>query len=262
MKTSANQIAHSYIPTGRAKCQLYSRTRHCLLYCALTIEPKGATNFDKTSNQPLFKISDLKMDQIEDLNLELPDIAEWAEFDGILDLGSDGASSLSSPNHYSTSSSCSSPFSTGSSVSPLDSPDPTFTDQQLFGGGSSLKCETGSGVSTKKRTPRTRRTRKSSSHRSGETKHKRNERERRRVKKLSDAFISLRDSVPYCVGDKKLSKLETLKYALYYMYTLSRMLYEDDMRKRASNTEQWLALQQDQLRKSQVRIIAHHFVLT
>jgi len=72
------------------------------------------------------------------------------------------------------------------------------------------------------------------------------------VKKLSDAFISLRDSVPYCVGDKKLSKLETLKCALYYMYSLSSMLYEDDMRQSAAKTEQWLTLQQNEIQKNQV----------
>lgn len=212
--------------------------------------------FCKTSSQPLFKISDLKMDQVEDLNLELQfaDIPEWPDLDGILELGSDGTSPLSSPNHYSTGSSCSSPFSTGSSLSPLNSPDPTLTDQQLFS-VTGAKCE--SGVTSKKRASRGRRTRKGSQ-RSGETKHKRNERERRRVKKLSDAFINLRDSVPYCVGDKKLSKLETLKYALYYMYTLSGMLYEDDMRKRAVKTEQWLAIQQDELRKSQVSATRRH----
>ena len=252
MKSSANQLLRMSIPTGRAKCQLYVRTRHCLLYCVPYNWMQRSNAFDKASNKPLFKISDLKMDHMEDLNLELqfPDISEWPEFDGILELGSDGASPLSSPNHYSTSSSCSSPFSSGSSLSPLNSPDPSFTDQQLFGVGT-VKSETETGSGTKKRGTRSRRTRKSSQ-RSGETKHKRNERERRRVKKLSDAFISLRDSVPYCVGDKKLSKLETLKYALYYMYTLSRMLYEDDMRKRAVKTEQWLALQQDELRKNQV----------
>ena len=194
-----------------------------------------------------------KMDQFEELNLELQiaDMSDWAEFDGIAELDFDGASSLSSPNNYSTSSSCSSPFSIESSQSPLSSPDPVTIDQQLFGAGT-VKCESGSRETTKKRASRGRRTRKSSQ-RSGETKHKRNERERRRVKKLSDAFINLRDSVPYCVGDKKLSKLETLKYALCYMYTLQAMLYEDDMRQRASKTEQWLTLQQNELRKTQVR---------
>ena len=194
------------------------------------------------------------MDPIEDLNLELqlPEFADWADFDGILDFGSDGTSPLSSPSHYSTGSSCSSPFSAGSSESPVHSPDPCVTDQQFYTNTSIQgEREQPSKVDTKRRAARSRRSRKASQ-RSGETKHKRNERERRRVKKLSDAFISLRDSVPYCVGDKKLSKLETLKYALYYMYTLSRVLYEDDMRKRASKTEQWLAVQQEELKKNQV----------
>jgi len=189
------------------------------------------------------------MDQFEELNLELH-MSDWHDIDGILDLGSDGASSLSSPNDYATSSSCGSPFSSGSSLSPLNSPDPITTDQQLFNVGN-VKCESQLGDTTKKRASRGRRTRKSSQ-RSGETKHKRNERERRRVKKLSDAFISLRDSVPYCVGDKKLSKLETLKCALYYMYSLSSMLYEDDMRQSAAKTEQWLTLQQNEIQKNQV----------
>ena len=196
------------------------------------------------------------MDHIEDLSLELPlpEITDWADFDGILDLGSDGASSLSSPSHYSSSSYCSSPFSSGSSGSPLHSPDPALTDQQLFGSAAN-ECEQEQvrSVTTKKRASRSRRVRKSSQ-RSGETKHKRNERERRRVKKLSDAFASLRDSVPYCVGEKKLSKLETLKYALYHMHTLSRMLFEDDMRKSAAKTEQWIAMQQEH-RKNQVRSV-------
>ena len=194
------------------------------------------------------------MEQFDELNLELqiPDIPGWAEFDGILELDSDGTSPLSSPNHFSAGSSCSSPYSSASSLSPLNSPDPASIDQQLFGVGN-VKYEAGSEETTKKRASRGRRTRKSSQ-RSGETKHKRNERERRRVKKLSDAFISLRDSVPYCVGDKKLSKLETLKYALYYMYTLQTMLVEDDMRQRAAKTEQWLTIQQNEFRKNQVRI--------
>lgn len=197
------------------------------------------------------------MDHIEDLSLELPlpEITDWADFDGILDLGSDGASSLSSPSHYSSSSYCSSPFSSGSSGSPLHSPDPALTDQQLFGSAANECVQQVRSVTTKKRASRSRRVRKSSQ-RSGETKTKRNERERRRVAKLSDAFDSLRDSVPYCVGDKKQSKLETLKYALYHMHTLSRMLFEDDMRKSAAKTEQWIAMQQEEHRKNQVRFVA------
>ena len=196
------------------------------------------------------------MEQIDDLSLELPlpEITDWAELDGILDLGSAGTSPLSSPSHYSSGSYCSSPFSTGSSTSPFDSPDPTINDQQLFG-SAIVKAEPSEQTTTnnsRKRATRTRRTRKSTQ-RSGETKHKRNERERRRVKKLSDAFVSLRDSVPCCVGDKKLSKLETLKYALYYMYNLSSMLYEDDFRKRSIQTEQWLAMSQEQTKINQVR---------
>ncbi len=209
------------------------------------------------------------MEPIDDLSLGIPlsEISEWTEFDDILDLGSAGTSPLSSPSHYSSGSHCSSPFSTGSSGCSLDSPDPLVIDQQLFG---TLKTESvqKAGSDSKKKTGKLRRSRKSTQ-RSGETKHKRNERERRRVKKLSDAFVSLRDSVPSCIGDKKLSKLETLNYALYYMHNLSAMLYEDDYRKRSVQTNQWLsAMNQTQDKPSptttQVRFlsiyISDHFI--
>ncbi len=203
------------------------------------------------------------MEQIDDLSLELPlpEITDWAEFDDILDLGSAGTSPRSSPSHYSSGSHCSSPFSIGGdSGCALDSPDPLITDQQLFGSSAPItESSEQTGISSsKKKTTRTRRTRKTTQ-RSGETKHKRNERERRRVKKLSDAFINLRDSVPSCVGDKKLSKLETLNYALCYMHNLSAMLYEDDFRSRAVQTNQWLAAMNRE--KSTVNQVSFIFLL-
>eukprot|EP00794_Sanderia_malayensis_P012847 gene12847-14169_t len=217
------------------------------------------------------------MEQIDDLgfDLPLPEFTDWAEVDEILELGSAGTTPRSSPSpsHYSSGSHCSSPFSNGgedSGFCGLDSPDPLLPGQQLFCNPTTineaaiinqndnvlsssqqghedyddedrLSVVRGGSDSLKKKSLKTRRTRKTTTQRSGETKHKRNERERRRVKKLSDAFISLRDSVPSCIGDKKLSKLETLNYALCYMHNLSSMLYQDDVRKRTVQTDQWLA---------------------
>ena len=59
-----------------------------------------------------------------------------------------------------------------------------------------------------------------------ETKVKRNIRERMRIKKLQDGFKKLQTVVP---GDsKKLSKLDTLKYALEYIKTLTILLQQHD----------------------------------
>lgn len=59
-----------------------------------------------------------------------------------------------------------------------------------------------------------------------ETKVKRNIRERMRIKKLQDGFKKLQTVVP---GDsKKLSKLDTLRYALDYIKTLTIMLQQHD----------------------------------
>ena len=59
-----------------------------------------------------------------------------------------------------------------------------------------------------------------------ETKVKRNIRERMRIKKLQDGFKKLQTVVP---GDsKKLSKLDTLRYALEYIKTLTILLQQHD----------------------------------
>ena len=60
-----------------------------------------------------------------------------------------------------------------------------------------------------------------------ECKIKRNERERRRVRRLADGFKKLRTVVP---GEcKKLSKLDTLKYAMSYINGLSTLLEAHDV---------------------------------
>jgi len=55
-----------------------------------------------------------------------------------------------------------------------------------------------------------------------------NERERARMRVLSRAFTRLKTCLPWVPDDTKLSKLDTLRLASYYIAHLSRLLAEDD----------------------------------
>ena len=72
---------------------------------------------------------------------------------------------------------------------------------------------------------------------------KRNIRERRRTKRIADGFLKLQNAIPHCRGRKRLSKIDTLRNALAYIYYLSDILYEDDMKRNALKAEQMLRSQ-------------------
>ena len=57
---------------------------------------------------------------------------------------------------------------------------------------------------------------------------KRNARERRRVEAVNNAFISLRNVIPYKNRSKRLSKAKTLSIAINYIQTLQDMIFEHD----------------------------------
>lgn len=57
---------------------------------------------------------------------------------------------------------------------------------------------------------------------------KRNERERNRVRLVNDGFSCLRQHIPYFPDKKKLSKVETLRYAVAYIKHLQDMINEHD----------------------------------
>lgn len=124
-------------------------------------------------------------------------------------------------------SSCASPSqSSPESLSPANSPG--ALDGFVFPGLEDLQ-----GAGAKK--PKTKRSRKGQTEeerlrRKGESKIKRNERERRRVKRLAEGFRKLRKAVPTCGGEdnKKLSKLDTLRFALDYIQDLACLLQEHD----------------------------------
>ena len=182
--------------------------------------------------------------------LPLPDITDFQELDYDLlelELGSDGSSSpLASPSCFSGSGSfCSSPRSPLSPVSQStsgpSSPELPLSSLPIL---TTIKSEpSGQTVSSCKKRQRSRKGTRKPTQRSGASKFKRNERERRRVKKLADGFINLRDAVPHCRGDKKMSKLDTLRNALNYMHYLTSIVHEDDLRKNALQAEQFLAVQ-------------------
>ena len=67
---------------------------------------------------------------------------------------------------------------------------------------------------------------------------KKNLRERRRIKRIADGFMKLKNSIPHCRGIKRLSKINTLRNALSYIYHLSNILHEDDIRRNALQAEQ------------------------
>ncbi len=51
-----------------------------------------------------------------------------------------------------------------------------------------------------------------------------NQRERRRMRTINDAFEGLRTRIPMACGDRKLSKVDTLKLAVRYIQQLSELL--------------------------------------
>ena len=71
-------------------------------------------------------------------------------------------------------------------------------------------------------------------------KAKRNIKERRRIKRIADGFTKLQNALPHCRGKKRLSKIDTLRNALSYIYHLSNILHEDDIRRNALQAEQML----------------------
>lgn len=59
-----------------------------------------------------------------------------------------------------------------------------------------------------------------------------NQRERKRMKSINDAFENLKESIPLPLNErKKLSKVETLKYAIAYIGNMTEILqqYEDTL---------------------------------
>lgn len=59
---------------------------------------------------------------------------------------------------------------------------------------------------------------------------KRNERERNRVRLVNEGFSSLRQKIPFAHGKKRLSKVETLRYAVEYIKYLQAVIREHDER--------------------------------
>lgn len=57
---------------------------------------------------------------------------------------------------------------------------------------------------------------------------KRNERERNRVRLVNEGFSCLRQRIPFIPQKKKLSKVETLRYALAYIKHLQCVIQEHD----------------------------------
>lgn len=57
---------------------------------------------------------------------------------------------------------------------------------------------------------------------------KRNERERNRVRLVNEGFTCLRQKIPFAHGKKRLSKVETLRYAVDYIKHLQRVIKEHD----------------------------------
>lgn len=59
---------------------------------------------------------------------------------------------------------------------------------------------------------------------------KRNERERNRVRLVNEGFTCLRQKIPLAHGKKRLSKVETLRYATDYIKQLQCVIQEHDKR--------------------------------
>ena len=59
---------------------------------------------------------------------------------------------------------------------------------------------------------------------------KRNERERNRVRLVNEGFTCLRQKIPFAYGRKRLSKVETLRYAVDYIKHLQCVIQEHDER--------------------------------
>ena len=59
---------------------------------------------------------------------------------------------------------------------------------------------------------------------------RRNERERNRVRLVNEGFTSLRQKIPFVHGKKRLSKVETLRYAVDYIKLLQCIIREHDER--------------------------------
>ena len=59
---------------------------------------------------------------------------------------------------------------------------------------------------------------------------KRNERERNRVRLVNEGFSCLRQKIPFANGKKRLSKVETLRYAVDYIRHLQCVIREYDER--------------------------------
>ena len=57
---------------------------------------------------------------------------------------------------------------------------------------------------------------------------KRNERERNRVRLVNEGFSCLRQKIPFAYGKKRLSKVETLRYAVDYIKHLQCVIQEHD----------------------------------
>jgi hypothetical protein len=57
---------------------------------------------------------------------------------------------------------------------------------------------------------------------------KRNERERNRVRLVNEGFTCLRQKIPFAHGRKRLSKVETLRYAVDYIKHLQCVIQEHD----------------------------------
>ena len=59
---------------------------------------------------------------------------------------------------------------------------------------------------------------------------RRNERERNRVRLVNEGFTCLRQKIPFVHGKKRLSKVETLRYAVDYIKLLQCVIREHDER--------------------------------
>ena len=151
--------------------------------------------------------------------LDLPKVLDWGESDND-SFGSD----------------CSSPIqSSCGSLSPANEDITDNLSCGVTGFVFPVKQESGSelALTPPRKTRRSRkiRTEEEILRRKGESKVKRNQRERRRVKRLADGFQKLKKVVPGCEENTKMSKLDTLRGALDYIYELVMLVQADDAKR-------------------------------